>query len=308
MTVLTSDVARMVAGRAKLADLASLFSPGIEPPPPLSPAARRELRRRMFTESLWQTTQRMFKAARAAVLRDGVGGCLRAVELMIRDASIRASGLPDPDRALNSPDGLCGVADDLSVATVMDAYERGLFPSSHLGPMKWWSPRTRAIVAPSLLARRLVGADAEDALGATVAFDRDFETSLCDSTPDAPMPPRLKWAFAGLFDAGFAHSFDVLARNGEKIGGGFGVAVGRVFVIEALHFADAAHRYAGLAALARALDERDFALIDAKRLTPELAGCGFDETTRVGYALRLKASLGHEKIGRWTGPELREAA
>jgi leucyl/phenylalanyl-tRNA---protein transferase len=308
MTVLTSDVARMVAGRAKLADLASLFSLGIEPPPPMSPAARRELRRRMFTESLWQTTRRMFKAARAAVLRDGFGGCFRAVELMIRDASIRASGLPDPDRALNSPDGLCGVADDLSVATVMGAYERGLFPSSHLGPMKWWSPRNRAIVAPGVLARRLAGADDDGAIGATVAFDRDFETTLCDSDREAPTPPRLKWAFAGLFDAGFAHSFDVLARNGEKIGGGFGVAVGRVFVVEALRFNDRACRDAGLAALARALDEKDFAVIDAKRLTPDLAACGFDETTRVGYALRLKASLGHEKIGRWTGPEWREAA
>ena len=304
MTVLTSDVARMVAGRAKLAELASLFSPGIEPPPPLSPAARREMRRRMFAESLWQTAQRVALAARAAVLRDGLGGCLRSVELLIRETSIRASGLPDPDRALNSPDGLCGVADDLSVGAVMDAYEHGLFPSSHLGPMKWWSPRARAIVAPALLARRLASAEA----GAAVDFDRDFENAVCEGDGGAPTPPRLKWAFARLFDAGFAHSFDVFAANGEKIGGGFGVAVGRVFVIEALRFKDAGARNAGLAALARALDEKEFTLIDAKRLTPELAGCGFDETPRAGYAMRLKASLGHEKIGRWFAPDMREAA
>ena len=61
-----TDVARMIAGRAKLAELSSLFSPGIEPPPPLSPSARRELRRKMFTETIPQTIVRMFKAARAA--------------------------------------------------------------------------------------------------------------------------------------------------------------------------------------------------------------------------------------------------
>jgi leucyl/phenylalanyl-tRNA--protein transferase len=233
---------------------------------------------------------------------------LRAVELLIRDKSIGAVGLPDPERALASPDGLCGVADDLSVATLMDGYERGLYPSAHLGPMKWWAPNARAIVAPAALAKRLGGADAEQKISATIVFDKDFESALCDGDAGAPTPPRLKWAFANLFDAGFAHSFDIVSKSGEKIGGGFGVAVGRVFVIEALRFKDRASRETGLAVFARALDERDFTLIDAKRLTPELAGCGFDETPRIGYALRLKASLGHEKIGRWSAPDYREAA
>ena len=129
-----------------------------------------------------------------------------------------------------------------------------------------------------------------------------------DSAIEQPTPPRLKWAFARLFDAGFAHSFDIVARNGERIGGGFGVAVGRVFVIEAMHFADRSCREAGLAALGRALDEREFLWIDAKRLTPELARCGFDETPRIGYVARLKAALGHEKVGRWTRPPMQQAA
>ena len=308
MTTQKSDVARMLAGRARLAELAALFSLGVEPPPPISPAARRALRNRMFRERPLDLTMRYFKAARAALLRDGFGGCFRSVELMIRDRTIGAMGLPDPDRALHSPEGLCGMADDLSVATVMDAYEKGLFPSSHLGPMKWWSPNARAVVAPATLAKRLAGADFDGAIGASVVFDRDFETAVCDGDAEAPTPPRLKWAFARLFDAGFAHSFDILARNGERIGGGYGVAVGRVFVIEAMRFRDKEARNAGLGALAQALDERDFALIDAKRQTPELAGCGFDGTPRVGYAIRLRALLGHEKIGRWSAPEWREAA
>lgn len=308
MTIHSHDVTRMLAGRARLGELASLFSPGLEPPPPLSPAARRELRKKLFAETMFQRSVRFLKAGRAALVRDGLGGCLRAVELMIRDKSIGAIGLPDPERALASPEGLCGVADDLSVATVMAAYEHGLYPSAHFGPMKWWSPHHRAIVQPAALAKRLAGADVDGATGATVAFDMDFETAVCDGDAETPTPPRLKWAFATLFDAGFAHSFVIVSKSGEKIGGGFGVAVGRVFVIEALTFVDDASRRAGLAALAAALDERDFALVDAKRLTPELAACGFDETPRVGYAQRLRNSIGGEKVGRWVSPHLREAA
>ena len=304
MTVQSADVARLIAGRAKLAELASLFSPGIEPPPPLSPSARRELRRKLFVETIPQTLLRIFLAARAAIRRDGLGGCVRAVELLVREKTIGALGLPDPDRALASPDGLCGVADDLSVATVMAAYEHGLFPSAHFGPMKWWAPRARAVVAPATLARRLSDVDQT----ASVDFDRDFERALCDGDAEAPTPPRLKWAFAHLFDAGFAHSFDIFARNGEKIGGGFGIAVGRAFVIEALRFKDEASRATSLAALARALENREFVLIDARRLTPELAACGFDEIPRAGYATRLQAALGHESIGRWTSPQWRRAA
>ncbi|MDE2363300.1 MAG: hypothetical protein KGM42_11530 [Hyphomicrobiales bacterium] len=304
MTVPIADVARMIAGRAKLAEMASLFSPGIEPPALLSPAARRKLRRKMFVETIPQTATRIFLAARAAVRRHGLGACLHGSGFLMRDKTIGALGLPDPDRALASPDGLCGVADDLSVATVMAAYERGLYPSTHFGPMKWWAPRQRAVATPALLARRLSEADR----GASVDFDRDFERALCDGDAAAPTPPRLKWAFAHLFDAGFAHSFDIFARNGEKIGGGFGIAVGRVFVLEALRFKDEESRGAGLAALARALEEREFTLVDGKHLTPELAACGFDELPRAAYAARLQASLGREKIGRWSAPEWREAA
>jgi leucyl/phenylalanyl-tRNA---protein transferase len=308
MTIPSGDVARMLAGRARLAELATLFSPGIEPPPPLSPAARKQMRRRMFAERPVETVSRMFKATRAALQRDGIGGCLRAAELLIREKSIGALGLPDPDRAMTSPDGLCGLANDLSAATLMDGYERGLYPSAHFGPMKWWAPKTRALSGPALLRKRLAGADIDGRIGATVAFDRDFEAAVCDEAIDPPIPPRLKWAFARLFDAGFAHSFDVLARNGERIGGGFGVAVGRVFVIEAMRFKDEAAMQSGVSALAGELDERGFIWVDAKRLTPELASCGFDATPRAGYASRLKASLGYEKVGRWSNWQLEHAA
>ncbi len=304
MTISQTEVNRLIAGRARLGELAALFSPGAEPPAPLSPRARKALRERLFAEKPLEALKRIWRAARMVVPRDGLGGCLRATEFMLREKSIGAEGLPDPARALSSPDGLCGVADELSVATVMDAYERGLFPSGHLGPMKWWSPTQRAIVAPRTLVARSGGAAGD----MRIAFDQDFEAALCEADRDQPTPPRLKWAFSGLFDAGFAHSFDISLKSGERVGGGYGVAVGRVFVIEALHFRDPSARAAGLATLAQALEGRGFLWIDAKRLTAELAADGFDGAPRVEYLARLKRALAVEQVGAWSAPALDKAA
>ena len=303
MPICQTEVNRLIAGRARLGELAALFSPGAEPPAPLSPRARKAMRERLFAEKPLEALKRIWRAARMVVPRDGLGGCLRATEFMLREKSIGADGLPDPARALTSPDGLCGVADELSVATIMDAYERGLFPSGHLGPMKWWSPSSRALAAPQVLLERTGGPREM-----RIAFDQDFEAALCEADRAQPTPPRLKWAFAGLFDAGFAHSFDISLKSGERVGSGYGVAVGRVFVIEALHFRDKTARAAGLAALAQALDARGFQWIDAKRLTPELAADGFDGAPRMDYLARLKQALAVEQVGAWSAPALAEAA
>ncbi len=303
MSISQTEVNRLIAGRARLGELAALFSPGAEAPALLSPRARKALREGLFAEKPLDALKRIWRAARMVVPRDGLGGCLRATEFMLREKSIGADGLPDPSRALASPDGLCGVADELSVATIMDAYERGLYPSGHLGPMKWWSPGLRAVVAPQILAARNGGAGAM-----RISFDQDFEAALCESDRAQPTPPRLKWAFAGLFDAGFAHSFDLSLKSGERVGGGYGVAVGRVFVIEALHFRDPSARPAGLAALAEALEGRGFQLIDAKRLTAEAAADGFDGAPRMDYLARLKRALAVEQVGAWNAPAMAEAA
>src|SRR4029079_15572217 len=44
--------------------------------------------------------------------------------------------------------------------------------------------------------------------------------------------PRVMRAFADLFDAGYAHSFEVWNGRGELAGGGYGLALGRTFITE----------------------------------------------------------------------------
>ena len=47
------------------------------------------------------------------------------------------------------------------------------------------------------------------------------------------MSPKIKHAYAELHDTGFAHSSRSANDDGKLVAGGFGVAVGRVFVTEA---------------------------------------------------------------------------
>ena len=55
---------------------------------------------------------------------------------------------PDPSKALSEPNGLLAVGGDLSVATLEQAYKKGIFPWFNQEPILWWSPDPRAILYP----------------------------------------------------------------------------------------------------------------------------------------------------------------
>ena len=54
---------------------------------------------------------------------------------------------PPVDRALQNPEGLLAAGGDLSVARLLAAYRRGIFPWYSEGqPILWWSPNPRTIL------------------------------------------------------------------------------------------------------------------------------------------------------------------
>jgi hypothetical protein len=81
-------------------------------------------------------------------------------------------------RALANPPGLAGIADDLSLPTLLAAYRRGLYPLAHVAPLKWWSPPQRSLLffrnfhISNNLARLM------RQHRYSVTFDRDFEAVI----------------------------------------------------------------------------------------------------------------------------------
>jgi leucyl/phenylalanyl-tRNA--protein transferase len=215
--------------------------------------------------------------------------------------------LPDPDQALNHPDGLAGICTDLSVPTLMAAYARGLFPFAHVGPQKWWAPRERMVCRPehihiSKTVRRLLRLDEFE-----VTFDTAFGAVIRACAEPRPGRPGLTWirpdiiaAFEALHDAGYAHSVEVWDRGGNLVGGLYGVAVGKAFVTESMFARQADASKIGLITLSAHLQTWGFVLNDAKRESGHLRSLGFAPMPRSEFnALMAKAAGEPGRPGNW---------
>lgn len=217
-----------------------------------------------------------------------------------------ARGLPDAG-ALSERCELAGIADDLSPQTLMKAYASGLFPHGHFGPEKWLSPVDRGVLGLEdfHITTRLRSKMRQNRY--RVTFDQDFEGVIkaCAGRRDGRwhltwITPRIMRAYAKLFDEGNVHSFEVWNGEGALVGGGYGVAVGRVFVIESQFFRESNASKIGFSVLAWHLAKWGFVLCDNKWLTPTTAQMGFRDMPRAEY-LRQLAVLAEETVhpGRW---------
>jgi len=204
--------------------------------------------------------------------------------------------LPDPDRTLNDF-GLCGMVRDLSTETLTAAYARGLFPFAHFGPLKWVSPAERCVLFfdEAHLAKKLRRRIRQGRY--TVTFDQDFEAVIhaCAGPRDGKwhvtwITPRIMRAYAELFDAGHAHSFEVWNEAGELAGGGYGVALGRAFFTESQFSREPNTSKIGFAVLNWHLDHWGYRLNDGKWPTPTILSMGFRNIARQKFLAELASA------------------
>ncbi len=215
--------------------------------------------------------------------------------------------LPDAMSAPKDFEGVCGVVRDLSVPTLLRAHQSGLNPAGHAGPIKWWSPPRRCILHfPDFhMSRRLRSRLRQDRH--RITFDQDFDGVIkaCAEPRNGKWPvtwitPRIMHAYAAMHDAGHAHSFEVWDRDGALVGGGFGVALGRVFVIESQFARETHASKIGFSMLNWHLARWDFAFNDNQGPSQNVLEMGFHVIPREEYLARL-AVHAHEtgKSGRW---------
>jgi len=194
---------------------------------------------------------------------------------------------PDPRRALkHDAAGLLAVCGDLSVERLLLAYRSGIFPWS-VDPITWWSPDPRAIFDLPQFHRPRKGVFE---VTRDRAFRRVMQGCADRDRGDTWIGPDFIEAYGRLHDAGHAHSVECW-RNGELVGGIYGVAVGGLFAGESMfHTASDASKVA-LSHLVQHLVRKDFALFDIQMLTPVTRGLGAVEITREEYLKRLAAAV-----------------
>ncbi len=215
--------------------------------------------------------------------------------------------LPDPRDAVDEPPGLAGIAHDLSLPTLLSAYRRGLYPFAHIAPLKWWSPPQRSVLFFNELhvAKRLRRQIRQGSY--TVTFDRDFEGVIAACAGHRQhrwhltwITPRLMRSYAELFDAGYAHSFEVWNERGDLAGGGYGVAVGGAFITESQFSREPNTSKIGFTVLNWHLSHWGFAFNDGKLMTPTCHDMGFRDILRSDYLVHLAQTVRRpDKKDRW---------
>jgi leucyl/phenylalanyl-tRNA--protein transferase len=269
-----------------------------------APADRREA---LFQEPWRNRMERWALGTAWALVPSRIGGLPGLAGMFARDLMAPDGGLPDPESALNSPYGLAGIVHDFTLPVLVDAHRHGLYPFAHVGPQKWWSPPERSLLFFHELhigktMRRVMRQNKH-----TVTFDRDFEgvITACAGSRAGRwnltwITPKIMRAYAEMFDAGHAHSFEVWNERNELVGGGYGVAVGCSFVTESQFSHENNTSKLGFTVLNYHLAKWGFTFNDGKQMTPTTRDMGFRLVPRADYLRRLDdAARMPGKSGRW---------
>jgi leucyl/phenylalanyl-tRNA--protein transferase len=228
------------------------------------------------------------------------------IRIPILHAGIREA-FPPPESALDEPNGLLAAGGDLSPQRLLDAYRHGIFPwYSDDAPILWWSPDPRMVLFPGELRvsrslRKTLERDAYE-----TRFDSAFAEVIarCAAPRDGQsgtwIVSEMAAAYTRLHELGFAHSVESW-RDGELVGGLYGVALGRVFFGESMFSRETDASKVALVRLVERLRRDDYRLIDCQQATPHLASLGAREISRNDFANRVQESIQYPASGtRWT--------
>ncbi len=190
-------------------------------------------------------------------------------------------------------------APEITPDLLLQAYSCGIFPMAENADdpeLHWYEPRRRGIMpleafhVPRSLAKTVRSGRFE------VVADRDFDAVMAGCAAAAPgrektwINATIRRLYRDLFDRGFCHCVEA-RRDGELVGGLYGVAIGGAFFGESMfHRATDASKVA-LVHLVGRLKRGGYRLLDAQFVTNHLATFGAVEIDRNTYRSLLAQAL-----------------
>jgi leucyl/phenylalanyl-tRNA---protein transferase len=204
-----------------------------------------------------------------------------------------ADRFPPPSEALTEPNGLLAAGGDLEPERLLAAYRRGIFPWYADGqPILWWSPDPRSVLRPDdvhvsrSLRRSIIKG----------GFELRIDTAFAQVIAGCAAPRHYggsTWitadmaaAYARLHRLGWAHSFETW-RDGELVGGLYGVAIGRVFFGESMFSRATDASKVAFVNLGSQLRARSFELIDCQVASAHVTSLGASSVPRAEFIARL---------------------
>jgi leucyl/phenylalanyl-tRNA--protein transferase len=219
-----------------------------------------------------------------------------------------ALAFPDPTKG-DPATGILAVGGDLSPARLVLAYSLGIFPwyDADATPILWHSPTWRFAMRPEDLylgrsLRKLLRRSPYE-----VRYDTAFEDVLTGCA-HAPRPGQdgtwlnddMKAAYTALHRRGFAHSAEAW-RDGQLVGGLYGVTLGGVFYGESMFALEADASKVVYATLVPLLGAAGYRLIDCQVYTDHLARFGAQEWPRSIFLDALEEALALHPRPGWPG-------
>ncbi len=200
---------------------------------------------------------------------------------------------PDVSLAEREPDGLLAIGGDLDPRRLLNAYRHGIFPWFNAGdPILWWSPDPRTVLPPNRvhISRSLAKTLRRGHF--RITLDQAFHqvigacAGLRRQGNGTWLVPMMIRAYQRLHRAGWAHSVEVW-RDGDLVGGLYGVSLGRVFFGESMFSLVSDASKVALVHLCRTLEDRGFGLIDCQMATDHLLSLGAFQIPRAAFTHTL---------------------
>ena len=203
---------------------------------------------------------------------------------------------PDPRDALAEPDGLLAAGGNLHSQTLLRAYHCGIFPWYQDGdPILWWSPATRCVLEPSALHLSKSLRKTLRRNDYQVTVDRSFDQVIkaCseprDEDGDTWITDEMIAAYIQLHNQSESHSIEVW-RDGDLIGGLYGVTVGSLFCGESMFHTKTDASKVALYVLVEHMKHHHMSFIDCQMETPHLSSLGCETMPREEFISRLELS------------------
>jgi leucyl/phenylalanyl-tRNA--protein transferase len=223
------------------------------------------------------------------------------------------SEFPSIDEALDDSTGLPGLlaaSRSISVERLSSAYRRGIFPWYSDGqPVLWWSPDPRMVLHMDEfhcghgLRRALNKASKDPAM--EFGFDLDFRAVMRACANANRTGQNSTWitdmireSYATLHEQGDAHSFE-LRSNGDLVGGGYGVSLGRMFYGESMFAVRTDASKIALCGLTDFLSRHGFRIIDCQQNTHHLASLGAREISRSSFIETMTKLQQQPRLESW---------
>jgi leucyl/phenylalanyl-tRNA--protein transferase len=208
---------------------------------------------------------------------------------------------PPVERSLAHPNGLLAASRHLDADALVLAYSQGIFPwYAESDPVLWWSPDPRMVLfTDEFIARRSLVRRIRAGLNAgrfEVRVDADFAATMRDCA--APRRGRegtwiteeMLEAYCDLHGRGLAHSIEVL-DGGRRIGGLYGVAIGRMYFGESMFSLEPDASKIALAALVQLLRLEKVPMLDCQQETSHLASLGARAIARAQFCSHVAAAV-----------------